>query len=249
MSEEYRNYNHSFKLNSNSIETIDEYQGEKDIVLACTQLDENKYPKQSQRKKILNAWIDFLTTNTTAIEKLSCTTRMNQQLFDALCCQENLTQLHIKWGAYPDLKKIAGLQKLKYLSLCAGTSTKEISAIGELAQLEVLVLSAVGVLDHSPIGNLHGLKQLGIHSGMDNVVTVNNLQFLYQLKELKSFHTTGFRLTDHDYSPVLSLEKLEYLSVNMPAYDHKIWEIRFAEQFAHIPYNAHFNRVNGERVH
>jgi hypothetical protein len=65
------------------------------------------------------------------------------------------------------------------------------------------------------------------------------------LKEIKNFHTTGFRLADHDYSPIMALEKLEYLSVNMPACDDKIWTIRFAEHFADIAYNAHFRRIHG----
>jgi len=42
-----------------------------------------------------------------------------------------------------------------------------------------------------------------------------------------------------DYSPVLELEKLEFLSVNMPAQDYKIWNDRFAEKFKDIPQNDH----------
>ena len=42
-----------------------------------------------------------------------------------------------------------------------------------------------------------------------------------------------------DYSPVLDLEKLEFLSVNMPAYDYKIWNDRFAKKFKDIPQNDH----------
>lgn len=223
------------------IQTVDEYHGENVVVLACTDLSKAKYPTQGQRKKILNEWIDFLRSNPNAIDNLHCVTRMNQQLFDAICCQKNLFELNIKWGMYPSLSKITNLQRLECLMLCAGASTKDISPIGELTQLEALCLSTVGVHDYSPLSHLHGLKELGIHSGMDNLVKVNDLKFLYQLIELKNFHTTGFRLIDSDYSPVLSLDKLEFLSVNMPAYDYKIWNNKFAEYFSGIACNRHLD--------
>ena len=224
-----------------TIQTVEKYNGEKSVSLGCTQLDEEEFPKQSQRKKILNDWINFFQNNPNAVENLHFTTRMNQQLFDAICCQKNLTELHIKWGAYPDLSNIANLQKLECLVLCAGASTKDISPLGKLTKLEALHLSTVGAHDYSALGNLHSLKQLGIHSGMDNYIKVNDLNFLYELKELKNFHTTGFRLIDRDYSPVLSLKNLEFLSVNMPAYDDKIWKIKFAEHFSDIACNKHLN--------
>jgi len=224
-----------------SIQTVDEYHGEKIIVLACTDFNKTEYPKQSQRKRILNDWIDFLRANPDAIENLHCVTRMNQQLFDAICCQTNLIELNIKWGVYPDLSKITNLQRLECLMLCAGASTKDISPIGELIQLEALSLSTVGTHDYSPLSNLHKLKELGIHSGMDNVVKVNDLKFLYKLNELRNFSTSGFRLIDGDYSPVLSLDKLEFLSVNMPAYDYKIWNSKLAEHFSDIACNRHLD--------
>lgn len=73
--------------------------------------------------------------------------------------------------------------------LCAGASAKNISPISAVTKLEVLILETVGVNDYSSLSKLYNLKQLGIHSGMDNLVKV---------------------------------ESLEFLSVNMPSYDHKI---------------------------
>ena len=113
-------------------------------------------------------------------------------------------------------------------------------SIGEIQNLEVLILSNfTGITDYSPLGKLKNLKQLGIHSSMGNIIKVDSFDFLKSLKNIKNLHTTGFRLLNGDYSPVLELEKLEFLSVNMPAYDYKIWNDRFAEKFKDIPQNDH----------
>lgn len=233
----------SFSTSIKAIRTIEEYHGEKVIQLNCTQLSEAEYPKLSQRKKILNDWIDFLRNHPDALEIIYCETRMNQQLFDAICCQKSLTELHIKWGVYPDLSKITNLQQLECLTLCAGASAKDITPIGELEQLEALSLSTVGVQDYSPLERLHGLKELGIHSGMENLIKVNDLKFMYQLKELRNFSTSGFRLNDGDYSPVLSLSKLERLCINMPTYDYNIWKEKLVKCFSDIAYNNLRNPV------
>ena len=78
-----------------------------------------------------------------------------------------------------------------------------------------------------------------IYSGVDNFITVNSLEFISALTVLKNFRTTGFRLKNGDYSPILTLKNLEYLSVNMPAYDHKIWHSIFQENFKDIKINRH----------
>lgn len=59
------------------------------------------------------------------------------------------------------------------------------------------------------------------------------------MPKLRNFATTGFRLLNHDYSPVLQLTELDYLSINMPAVDDKEWNSILVERFAHITYNAH----------
>jgi hypothetical protein len=140
---------------------------------------------------------------------------------------------------YPDLTPIKQLENLKYLYLCAGASAKNISPINALTKLEVLILETVGVNDYSSLSKLYNLKQLGIHSGMDNLVKVGSLEFLKSLPQLKNFWTTGFRFLNHDYSPILSLKKLEFLSVNMPSYDHKIRNDQLARHFSDIIENKH----------
>lgn len=230
-----------YKTNNTTfaITELSEYHGEEEITLLCTQLFKEKYHKKD-RTRILNEWIVFLNNNPNALKKIDIVGRMTQPLFDAVCSQKNMVELIIKWGRYPDLMKLRNLKKLKYLSLCGGPSTKDISPIGELHQLEVLILENItGTTDYSTLEALHNLRQLGIHSSMDGIVKVDNLNFLYNMPNLRNFRTTGFRLLNHDYTPVLQLNKLEYLAVNMPAADHKVWNTILRQKFANIPYNAH----------
>ena len=68
-----------------------------------------------------------------------------------------------------------------------------------------------------------------IHVRSDLQIKADNLDFIVKRTELRIFQTTGFRLLSHDYSPVFELKKLEVLSINMPAYDHKEWNMLLAE--------------------
>ena len=159
---------------------------------------------------------------------------------EAICNQTSLEELVIFQGNFSDIQCIAKLKNLKALSIYASSRVKSLQPIGEIQNLEVLILSNfTGVTDYSPLGKLKNLKQLGIHSSMGNIIKVDSFDFLKSLKNIKNLHTTGFRLLNGDYSPVLDLEKLEFLSVNMPAYDYKIWNDRFAEKFKDIPQNDH----------
>ena len=49
---------------------------------------------------------------------------MPQELFDALCFQQNLEKLSIKWGVYHNIFKIKSLKKLEYLHIGSGAGFK-----------------------------------------------------------------------------------------------------------------------------
>lgn len=219
---------------------LKEYNGESDIKLKCTQLDKTSYPTESSRKKILNEWIQFFVQYPNALKRLYVTTKINQELFDAICNQGNLEELIISWGVYPDLTAIKKLHHLKSLSICGAASHKDLSPISALTTLENLNLqNFIGTTDYSVISSLNNLKHLGLHSAMYGVIKVENLDFLKKTRHLKNFSTTGFRLLNHDYSPILELDELEYLSVNMPSCDWHKWNNIFAKHFAHIKCNKH----------
>lgn len=66
----------------------------------------------------------FLSNNPTAFTELSFGARMPQELFDALCFQQNLGKLSIKWGVYHNIFKIKSLKKLEYLHIGFGAGFK-----------------------------------------------------------------------------------------------------------------------------
>ena len=233
-------YNWNAKWAVNSITELKDYNGEEILKLYCYGLSEEKYPLKKDRDNILKSWIDYFNNTKTNIKKLLVTGIVNQKLLEAICNQTSLEELVIFQGNFSDIQCIAKLKTLKALSIYASSRVKSLHPIGEIQNLEVLILSNfTGVTDYSPLGKLKNLKQLGIHSSMGNIIKVDSFDFLKSLNNIKNLHTTGFRLLNRDYSPVLELEKLEFLSVNMPAYDYKIWNDRFAEKFKDIPQNDH----------
>lgn len=233
-------YNWSAKWKVNTITELKDYTGEEILSLYCYGLSEEKYPSKKDRDKILKSWIDHFSNTKTNIKKLLVTGIMNQKLLEAICNQTSLEELVIYQGNFSNIECIAKLQNLKVLSIYASSRVKTLSSIGEIQNLEVLILSNfTGTTDYSPIEKLKNLKQLGIHSSVGNLIKVDSFEFLRGLKNIRNLRTTGFRLLNRDYSPVLELEKLEFLSVNMPDYDHKIWNNRFADKFKDIPKNEH----------
>lgn len=233
-------YNWTLNRQRKLITELKAYAGEEILDLYCYGLSEEKYPLKKDRDNILKSWIDYFNNTKTNIKKLLATGIVNQNLLAAICNQETLEELVIFQGNFSDINCLSKLINLKVLSIYASSRVKSLSSIGEMQNLEVLILSNfTGVTDYSPLEKLKKLKQLGIHSSMGNLIKVDSFDFLKNLKNIKNLHTTGFRLLNRDYSPVLELEKLEFLSVNMPAYDHKIWNDRFAEKFKDIPENRH----------
>lgn len=233
-------YNWHAKWEGISITELKDYYGEDILKLYCHGLSEENYPLKKDRDSILKSWIDFFNNTKTNIKKLLVTGIVNQNLLEAICNQTSLEELVIYQGNFSDIHCLTKLTNLKALSIYASSRVKNLGPIGEMKNLEVLILSNfTGLTDYSALEKLKKLKQLGIHSSMGNVIKVASFDFLKSLKNIKNLHTTGFRLLNGDYSPVLELEKLEFLSVNMPAYDYKIWNDRFAEKFKDIPQNKH----------
>lgn len=223
-----------------SVTELKDYNQEEILQLYCYGLSEEKYPLKKDRDNILKTWIDYFNNTKTNIKKLLVAGVVNQKLLEAICNQTSLEELVIMQGIFSDIHCITKLKNLKILSMYSSSRVKSLHYIGELENLEVLILSNfTGLTDYSSLEKLVNLKQLGIHSSMGNVIKVDSFDFLRGLKNIRNLCTTGFRLLNRDYSPVLELEKLEFLSVNMPTYDYKIWNERFAEKFKSIPKNKH----------
>lgn len=94
-------YFHQDEPQSKCIVEVSEYKGESTLTINCTQLGDSftpQYKTAKEKKRVVKEWCDFLTNNPTAFTELTFCTRMPQELFDAVCAQQNLRKLHIKWG-------------------------------------------------------------------------------------------------------------------------------------------------------
>lgn len=197
-----------------SVIEVSDYHGEKELVINCTQLG-NEY-KAKDKKRIVNEWVDFLKSNPDAFTDLSFGTRLTQELFDAVCHQVNLTNLDIKWGAYADLSAIKKLKKLKFLYLGSGASVESIEPISCLSSLKGLyVENFKKINNYDALQALTELESLSIcGDGMGpQYIKVENIDFLHNMTQLKYFKFLTVRLVSGDYCPVLSLKKLEFLSL------------------------------------
>ena len=193
---------------------LSEYDGEDSLTINCTQLEEEYSAKEKKRIKL--EWCDFFVNNPNTFTELVFCTRMPQDLFDAVCSQRKLKKLHIKWGVYPDISRIANLTNLEYLHLGSGASVESIEPIAKLKNLVALSIENFQKInDYSPLTNLKNLESLSIEGDCfaPKNIHVNSFDFLNDMKQLRYFNFLTGILKSKDYTPVLSLENIEHLTL------------------------------------
>lgn len=181
---------------SGTIREVSQYHGEKQVCIACTQLNGKEeqalFPdlvsfSEKDKKRILNEWISFLQCSPEALTGLHFTTKVPQALLDAACFQNDLEELRIKWGSYSDLSALRNLKKLKYLYIGPGAGVRDISVLGDLSQLTVLHLEGFQKIeDYSPLARLQSLEQLVITGPILGSSPMRDLEFLRQMPRLRS---------------------------------------------------------------
>ena len=198
-----------------------EYDGSGQACIACTQLngkevqllfpDAKAYSPQEKRR-ILTQWITYLSGHPTAFHALHFNSQVPPKLFQAICCQEGLEELRIKWGTYPDLSALGKLRNLKYLYLGPGAGVQDITPLRQLDHL--LVLHLVGfekIEDYSPLASLQKLEQLVIHGPTLRNMPVKDLEFLKEMPNLRSISLANVQLGKHYTS-----EELQNLRALLP---------------------------------
>jgi len=167
-----------------------DYNGEERVCIACTQLESHHaYArlKKSEHKRILQEWVDFLSTNTKALKVLRFNSHVPQALFNAACCQENLEALRCKWGSYSDLSALENLNNLKFLYLGDCSRVQDITALGKIESLVVLRIQAFNKIDDfSPLVTLDNLEQLVILGPVSKNAPMKDLEFLREMPNLRS---------------------------------------------------------------
>ena len=197
-------YYHKDETQLKSVVEVSEYDGEDKLMINCTQLDEDYSAKD--KKRILQEWCDFLVEHPDNFTELMFCTRMPQELFDAVCAQQRLKKLHIKWGVYPDISKLENLQELEYLHIGSGRSVSSLEPISRLVNLVALSIENFQQIDdYAPLANLKHLESLALEGDFASpkILKVQSLEFLRHMKQL----------IDKDYSPILELNNLEHLTL------------------------------------
>lgn len=212
-------YYHKGDPRAKFVVDLSEYQGESALRIHCTQLGDSltpQYKAAKEKKRVLQEWCDFFYEQPTAFEELEFVTRMPQALFDAVCAQKRLKKLYIKWGVYPDISRLANLQSLEYLHIGSGAGVESIEPIALLSNLVALsVENFQKISDYSIFAKLDKLESLAIEGdGLGpQYIKVDSLEFLRDMPQLRFFRFLTARLKSKDISPVLSLVKLEHLTL------------------------------------
>lgn len=206
-----RNENdHGFKC----LRKVEEYKGQKKFVLACTQRDDCT---ASEQKKGVKAWCELFKNQQLSIEKLWVTTRITQEILDAICHQQSLNGLYIKWGAYNDISGLENIINLEYLHLGGGTSLENINVLSKLKKLKSFeAIKLFKINDYSLLADLKNIIDLEIegdpYSQMKKV-TLKSLNFLKEMPQLVRLSLCMTNIEDRSYAPIADLPNLRFLSL------------------------------------
>ncbi|HEY0668071.1 MAG TPA: hypothetical protein VGD22_07860 [Sphingobacteriaceae bacterium] len=196
-----------------SLTYIRDYQGQEAIRLRITQLDMTA----KEQNQIVNEWCKFLQNEKTSIKKIFIGTRISQKIFDAICMQNQLEGLWIKWGVYPNIRNISKLGNLKYLHLGGGSSIDDISMVESLSQLITFESSHLyKISDYGFLAKLHNIIDLLIEGdpfGSMKKVKIKTLKFLEEMPQIVRLSLSMTSIDDHSYLPILKIKSLKYLDL------------------------------------
>lgn len=141
---------------------IEEFQTTEYLNLSITQTSLSSY----EEKKLITAWCKILPTHK-EVKYLWLSSRVTQEIFDAICEMSNLEGLYIKWSSVKTLDNLIKLKKLRHLHLGSSSKVESINVLGDMKSLISLELEQLNkVTDFAVISKLVHLKGLGITGSM-----------------------------------------------------------------------------------
>ena len=156
--------------------------------------------KENERlqRRYTDEWVRFLKNEKLPVREVEIDSRVNQAVFDALCEQENVESLRIKWLTAKQINGVAKLKNLKKLFLESAASLCDVSPVAALEDLEVLILGQTKkAYDYSSLAALKKLKVLGICSyrpSFGTKIPVRDLDFLAELPSLEYVDLVDVRI-------------------------------------------------------
>lgn len=164
----------------------EDYNGQEVIKLCCSQ---HSFISDKKQRELTSAWAEYLRENVLPVKEVQVCTKLNQEVFDALCIQTTLESLRIKWFTGKDISQITGLKNLKKLFIENGSLIKDLSSLTGLINLEVLILGeTVKVEDYSCLAGLNNLKVLGIcayQTHYNTKIKMNSTEFISAMDSLE----------------------------------------------------------------
>ncbi len=214
-----------------SVRSPDEYEGGPDLAIQCTQLD----LPASQQRKLVARWAQALPT-LQGVRRLWFTSRVSQELFDAACRIEGLTDLWIKWSGIRTLEPVTGLRRLERFHLGDSASLQTLHPLASMSQLQWLWLDGLSkVPDFEPLAALAGLEGLCITGCESKALVVPTLAPLSALRRLRWLQLGCVRPVEGGIEPLGALHELSYLGV--PNYFTVEQFARLAAQLPHTQCN------------
>ena len=189
------------RMHEKGVDHPKDYSGQSSVKLVCSQhpvgIDEYlSDPKGWEKKQraYTQEWADYLKSETLPVKEIHVCSAVNQKVFDALCRQENLESLRIKWLQCKQIDRIVNLKNLKRLFIERASSLLDIAPITHLENLEVLILGETKkISDYSSLAALKKLKVLGIcayRASTNATIKVKDLDFISKMTGLEyvDFH-------------------------------------------------------------
>jgi hypothetical protein len=192
-----------------AVRSPDEYDGGPDLAIWCTQLD----VPASQQRKLVAHWVQTLPT-LQGVRRLWFTSRVSQELFDAACRIEGLTDLRIKWSGIKTLDAVTPLTGLRRFHLGDSASLQSLQPLAALRQLEWLWLDGLSkVPDLEPLAGLGALEGLFVAGTDSKPLVVPTLAPLSALRQLRWLQLGCLRPAAGGVEPLGRLSALEYIGL------------------------------------
>lgn len=192
------------KFPPKSIIRVEDYYPKSKLNLSITQLD--TVPKV--QKKIVEQWCELLPC-LADVKFLWLSSKVSQNIFDAVCKMPNLEGLYIKWSSIKDISNLKQLKHLKHLHIGSSAQVESIEVLSDLDKLVTLEIENFKkIVDFNPISSLVKLQGLGIDGSIWTAQKLTSLKPVENLSRLKYLTLLNTKILDKSFEPVLKLKNL-----------------------------------------
>lgn len=188
----------------------EEYLGGPDLAIWCTQQIDLS---ASEQRKLVARWVQTLPT-LQGVRRLWLTSRVSQELFDAACRIEGLTDLWIKWSGIKSLDAVTGLRHLARFHLGDSASLQTLAPLAASPKLQWLWLDGVSKIpDLEPLAALGALEGLCVTGAESRALVVPSFEPLSALHGLRWLQLGCIRPAEGGIEPLGALRQLGYLGL------------------------------------